>query len=331
MPRRAAREDHDALDVAQHLVGDLDLLQEDLAGLHRGATEDGLLDGHRLLEDLLEHEVLVSRLLGADGIPHHARALLRHRAPGVVGELHARRGDDRHLLVAHEDDVARVRENRGDVGRDEELVLAESDDDRRAVANGDDLVGVVGGDEHQREQAAHVEQRAPDGVLEAVTLRLALDQVRDDLGVGLGDERVPLFLKLPLQIQVVLDDPVVDDDDAAGAVAMRMRVFLGRPAVGRPAGVADAVFPVERVAGEHLFETGELAGAAPQLDLAVAHDGHPRRVVAAILEPPQPVDQNRKDLLLADIPDDPAHWCYPSMSDIRCPMSDDEFSDRRCQ
>ena len=150
-----------------------------------------------------------------------ARALLRHGAAGVVGELHARRRDDRHLLVAHEDDVARVGENRRDVGRDEELLLAEPDDDRRAVADGDDLVGVVGGDQHQREQAAHVEQRAPDGVLEPVPLRLALDQVRDDLRVGLGDERVPLFLKLPLQIEVVLDDPVVDDDDAAGAVAMR--------------------------------------------------------------------------------------------------------------
>ena len=35
-------------------------------------------------------------------------------------------------------------------------------------------------------------QRAPHRVLEAVVLHLALDQVRDDLGVGLGDERVAL-------------------------------------------------------------------------------------------------------------------------------------------
>ena len=50
-----------------------------------------------------------------------------------------------------------------------------------------------------------------------------------------------------LQIEVVLDDAVVDDDDLAGAVAVRMRVLLGRPAVRRPARVADAVVAVDRI------------------------------------------------------------------------------------
>ena len=95
--------------------------------------------------------------------------------------------------------------------------------------------------------AAHQQQRPPHRVLEAVALHLALDQVRDDLGVGLGDERVPFRLQLALQIEVVLDDPVVDDDDAAGAVAVRMRVLFGRPAVRRPARVADAVVALERI------------------------------------------------------------------------------------
>ena len=59
---------------------------------------------------------------------------------------------------------------------------------------------------------------------------------------------VPFFLQLLLQLEVVLDDAVVDDDDPAGAVAVRMRVLLGRPAVRRPARVADAVVALERVA-----------------------------------------------------------------------------------
>ena len=84
-------------------------------------------------------------------------------------------------------------------------------------------------------------QRAPDGVLQAVAVHLALDEVRDDLGVGLGLELVPLRLQLVLQLEVVLDDAVVHDDDAAGAVAVRMRVLLGGAAVRRPARVADAV------------------------------------------------------------------------------------------
>jgi hypothetical protein len=53
--------------------------------------------------------------------------------------------------------------------------------------------------------------------------------VRDDLGVGLRLEDVPLRLQLVLQLEVVLDDAVVDDDDLAGAVAVRVRVLFGRP------------------------------------------------------------------------------------------------------
>ena len=79
------------------------------------------------------------------------------------------------------------------------------------------------------------------------SLHLALDQVRDDLGVGLGDEHVALPLQLVLQLEVVLDDAVVDDDDLAGAVAVRVRVLLGRASVRGPAGVADAVPAGERV------------------------------------------------------------------------------------
>ena len=130
------------------------------AAVERHAAEDRVARGGRLLVDFLEHEVLVAALLRRDRIPQHALRRLRHRAPGVVGELHARPRDDRHLLVAEEHHVARVAQDRGDVGGDEELVLAKADDDRRAVADGDDLFRIVDRDEHDREHAAHVE-RAP--------------------------------------------------------------------------------------------------------------------------------------------------------------------------
>ena len=105
--------------------------------------------------------------------------------------------DDRHLLVAEKDDVAGVAEDRRDVRRDEELAVAQADDDRRPVADSDDLVWVVGRDQHEREQAAHQHQRAPDRVLQPIVLHLALDEVGDDLGVGFGDELVPLRAAVP--------------------------------------------------------------------------------------------------------------------------------------
>ena len=49
------------------------LVQEHLRRVHRHAAEDGLAQRVRLLDDLLEHEVLVAGLLGHDGIPGDAR------------------------------------------------------------------------------------------------------------------------------------------------------------------------------------------------------------------------------------------------------------------
>jgi hypothetical protein len=80
------------------------------------------------------------------------------------------------------------------VRRDEELAIPKTHNDRGAVADGDDLVGIVGGDQHEREKAPHQHQRPPHRVLQPVVLHLALDEVRDDLGIGLGDE----FVALPL-------------------------------------------------------------------------------------------------------------------------------------
>ena len=199
-------------------------------------------------------------------------------------------------------------ENGRRVGRDEELVLADPDDDRRAVAHRDNFFGVVRRDRHERKESPHVQERSPSGILELVVGRhLLLEQVRDDLGIGFRDERVPELLQLVLQVQVVLDDAVVHDDDLAGAVLVRMGVLLRGPAVRGPARVADAVDSLERLRVDGLLEVHELARAAPSLDLPVADDGDACGVVAAIFEPPQPVDEDGHDFLRAEIADDSAH------------------------
>ena len=64
--------------------------------------------------------------------------------------------------------------------------------------------------------------------------------MRDDLGIGLGDELVAQRGKLVLQVQIIFDDAVVDDNDTARAVAMGVCIFLGRTAMRRPARMANA-------------------------------------------------------------------------------------------
>ena len=241
VPRRAARQDRDALDGLELRVGDLHLLEEHLAGVLRDAAENRLARGGRLLEDLLEHEVLVAGLLRHDRIPEHALRRLGDRPAEEVGERDAGPRDDA-ISSSPRKTTSRVWLRMAGMSD-----ATKNSPSPRPTTIGGPLrtatifSGIVGRDQHEREQPAHQQQRAPDGVLEAVVLHLALDEVRDDLGVGFGDEHVALPLQLLLQIEVVLDDAVVDDDDLAGAVAVRVRVLLGRPAVRRPARVADAV------------------------------------------------------------------------------------------
>ena len=120
-------------------------------------------------------------------------------------------------------------------------------------------------------------------------------------------KRVPLALQFLLQLEVVLDDAVVDDDQAPRAVAVRVGVLLGRAAVRGPPRVAEAKGAVDRLGPDGVLEARELAGAAAQLDVPVAHDGDARRVVAAILEASQPFEQQRNDWTRADVADDSTH------------------------
>src|SRR5215470_17947170 len=93
-----------------------------------------------------------------------------------------------------------------------------------------------------------------------------------DLRVGFRHELVALTLQLVLQIKVVLDDPVVDDDDLAGAVPVWVSVFFGRPPVGGPSRVPDAVLTGDRMTVDDVLQARQFAGAPAQLNLSATHD-----------------------------------------------------------
>ena len=140
--------------------------QEDAAGIERDAAEGGVADGARLLVDLLEHEMLVTGFFGLDGIPGDA---VRGEGVGVaveVGEGDAGAGEDGELAVGEEVDVAGVVEDAGDVRGQEELAVADAEDGGRAEARGDELIGLVGGEDADGEGAGEALDGAADGFFE---------------------------------------------------------------------------------------------------------------------------------------------------------------------
>ena len=88
---------------------------------------------------------------------------------------------------------------------------------------------------------------------------------------------------------------------------MRVGVGLDRLAVGRPAGVADAGRAHQRLGLQLQLEIAQLAFGAAAAEMAVVDGGDAGRIVAAIFEPLQRVDQLLSDRPLAEDANDAAH------------------------
>ncbi len=100
----------------------------------------------------------------------------------------------------------------------------------------------------------------------------------------------------------------MDDDDVAGAIAVRVGVFFGGAAVRGPAGVADAVGAIERVDADGFFEVAEFAGGAADGEVVLAvHDGDAGGIITAIFEAPQAVEDDRNGFTATDIANNPTH------------------------
>ena len=117
-----------------------------------------------------------------------------------------------------------------------------------------------------------------------------------DLGVGVAGELDAGGLEFGAQRGEVLDDAVVDDRDLARGVAVRVRVAVGGPAVGGPAGVTDAGAAGERVGVGFVecgLEIGQATGPAPDRQAARAVEQRDAgRVVSAVLHSAQRVDDD---------------------------------------
>ena len=85
------------------------------------------------------------------------------------------------FAVGEEVDVAGVVEDAGDVGGEEEFAVADADDGGRAHAGGDELVGLVGGEDADGEGSGEAVDGAADGFFEWSRVWLLLRTATDSL------------------------------------------------------------------------------------------------------------------------------------------------------
>ena len=319
----AAGQNQHAVDLAEHGFG----IGTKQRGRDRLDTFERVGDGARLLEDFLLHVVAIRAELDGAAV----RGDGAHRSVGGV-HAHVLAGTGRDVLdpvaarlqVHHvaffqiDDLVGHAGQGHG-VGRQEALAAvgaAHAHHQGRAVARTDDalrLVAVEGGDGVGAGQALRggLDSGKQVAVIEVV------DQVGDDLGVGLAQEDVALGLQLAAQLFVVLDDAVVHHGQATGlggggvgtgAVGeVRVGVVHRGRAVRGPAGVGDAQSAGDAVRRGLRFELGHALGAARAAQLAVLQHGHAAGVITAVLEALEAFDKNRRDVARPDGADDATH------------------------
>ena len=273
------------------------------------AAGDGAGDGVGLLVDLLEHEVVVAAFFRSVHIPVDVVMLLFDGAAALVIDADAAACDDGQLAVVHVHDIPCVAQQRRHVGGDEVLSVAVAQQQRRVLAGGNETVRRVGADDAQRVGALHGGEHAVH-CLEHVAAGgvIVVQQLGHHLRVRLGAEGVALGGELGAEQGVVLDDAVVDNGEQAALADLGMGVDVVGLAMGGPAGMAHAQRTGEGAA--LLRQIGQRLQAASGLaDLQAlgAADSHARRVVAAVLQTAQAVQQDGGGFLHAHVSHDSTH------------------------
>ena len=145
--------------------------------------------------------------------------------------------------------------------------------------------------------------------------------MRHRLRIRLGGKAHALVRQEFAQVLIVFNNAVVHNRKPARFARVRVRVFIGRLAVRRPARMADADRAADfRAAVELVAEHLQPALCFGDLNPVVrAHNGDARGVIAAVFQAFEPIEQNGRHLLQARISDNSTHNLSTFLSGMRLP------------
>ena len=253
------------------------------------------LHGRRILVDLLVHERIPAALFGRGGIPVDGEGLgVGHHIAVEIGDRHLVRAHAHGLVLVDFHRALGIGDERGHVGAEEVLALAQAHHQRRIVARADDdaRLAAVGGQDRER-ALKHAGQAAHR--LEQIGRAVFGDDLVDDFAqqfgrhfrVGGRGETIAFRHQIEPQLRGVFDDAVVDDGHFAVLAGVRMGVDVARLAVGGPAGVPDAHGGGgHRIALDVFDEVLQAAGLLAHRHLLHAGGAqrHAGRIIAAVFE-----------------------------------------------
>src|ERR1039458_4414403 len=117
-----------------------------------------------------------------------------------------------------------------------------------------------------------------------------------------------LGLEAVLEGEVVFDDAIVNHDQRAVAIAVRVGVLFGGAPVRGPARMSYAESAFERVLADHFFQVAQLTlGAANGELVVVAIDGQAGGIVPAVFQALEAFQDDGDRFMRADVADNSAH------------------------
>src|SRR5262245_15764339 len=119
--------------------------------------------------------------------------------------------------------------------------------------------------------------------------------MRNDFGISFGLKPVSFAGEPLFEVLVVFDDSVMRNIETPRAVRVWMRVYLAGSAVSRPACVADTAFDraIRAVSrSDFRFQIFNSADGTNEFGPAFIHDGNATRVITAIFQTFQAINQN---------------------------------------
>ena len=303
MHGRAAAHQMHRTDAAQHLIGELRDAQVRHAVLHAGT--DRSRDGRRLLVDLLEHEVGVAALFGGFHVPVRRQHRALHRLGKFIVEADALGRAHGHVALFQHAVATGILEQGRDIRRYEVFALAPAHDERAFALDCKDGVRAVPEQHSQRIAAPHLGQcflQRPQRVAGVA----AVDELDQHLGVRFALKGIAFGNQTFLEDAVIFNDAVVHDAHPRGG--MRVAVHVTGLTVGSPPGVPDAAEALcQSLRGQFLAQLCQPPLALYHADAAVQSQRNPRRIVPAVLQFFQTVQQHILCAALADITNNATH------------------------
>ena len=238
--------------------------------------------------------------------------------PGLAaeqrGDLKILPLDARDIVIAQVHRLPRIRHHRADIAGQKVLPLADPQHQRAAAPSPHhdirqvtvDQRDPIGPDDLFKRRAHRVDQPRLRGFALRRVVMLA-DEMGEHFSIGLRLKGVPLADQVVAQGLVILDDAIVDERELVALVKVRVGILIRHAAMGGPAGVADAHGALRRLGQQEIGQVGNAAHALAHLHRPTLDGGDTRRVVAAVFEPPQPIQEDGSRLGLSDISNDSAH------------------------